>query len=507
MLLTHALGVEYWDHLYHDRLDHLDDDDDNADDDLQSDDPLTVWFGTAAVLAAAATVAALPNHRTVWDIGAGDGHLSRVLLRVPGVRRVLCSDRAPHAVLLCRALHDGCELLPDGGSVDAATGSTIEYFVDDVAASIVADDSVDVAVDKGTLDAIAAFHPGVAKRLAWAATLARVLRHGAHLVLLTSNHTRHEVQELLDSVTGAEFELRESSCIAHDDFGLLVFRLNKPTTVPTPPRCTATSFVVADCSLRVLQRQMRTLDDDSASENGAAAADDDELDANFFEPDYELAATTGSNVWESSFVCASALNDPEMHVFDGIRGKRVVELGAGVGLLSLAMAAFGAHVLSSDVAPVVKGLMCDNIALAAPSGSANVRDFPRRDVWQRALALGTRGGSIVAAPINWLEPLSAQFDEPLNVDFVVAADTLWLESLVEPFVSTAMALLGDAPSHRRMLLAYRERGDEHSTTFCTTDRVLDAFRARRCTVAEQWRHVSHKAPEKYVILFEIKVTE
>lgn len=497
MLVTHTLGIEYWDHLYRDRLDHLDDSDTDRDESMHSD--LTVWFGTSAVLVAAAVVSSLAQHRVVLDIGAGDGHLSRVLLRVPGVRRVLCADRSPHAVLLCRALHDGCELLPDGGSVDASTGATIEYFVDDAAASIVADDSVDVVVDKGTLDSIAAFHPGLSKRHAWAATVARVLRPGGHLVLLTSNHTRDEVRELLASVSGATFTLPEVSAQQHADFTVLVYALDKPAA-PTPPRTTATSFVVADCSLRVLQRQMRSIDEDDAN----ADASDGELDANFFEPDYDLAATTGSNVWESSFVCASALNDPNMHIFDGIRGKRVVELGAGVGLLSLAMAAFGAHVLASDVAPVVSGLMCDNISLNAPNAH-NVRALPRRNVWQSAASIGSSGGTIVAAPINWLQPLSEQFDEPLDVDYVVAADTLWLESLVVPFVETSLALLGNGPSARRMLLAYRERGDERSTTFCTTARVLDAFRDHGCDVTELWRHVSHKAPDKFVILYEIKV--
>jgi len=510
-MLTHTLGIEYWDRLYQERLARLtgddpfhvlqrrsdsDDEEEQQVDADQADHPdLLIWFGTDAVLLCALTVSSLSPHRTVLDLGAGDGHLTRLLANLPGVRRVLCTDCAPHAVLLARHLHEPqSELLPDGGAVCGKSGCTVEYFVDDATkASIIPDETVDVVVDKGTLDAIAALHIGVEKRHAWAATVARVLRDGGFLVLLTSSHARDEVVSILASVPHAAFALSERS-VERDDFRLYVFRLTKAASA-IPPHCAQTSLRVADTDLRILERRMRLADDDTTAD-----ADDGDLDANFFEPEYDLAAATGSNVWESSFVLASALDDASFSCFDGLRGRRVVELGAGVGLLSLALAAFGCHVLATDLAPVVKGQMSDNVARNA---SVAACEPLRSNVWRRTLPIGARGGSVGTAALNWLEPLERQFDEPLDADFVVAADTLWLESLVAPFVNTSLALLGSAPQ-RRMLLAYRERGTESSSVFCTTERVLRAFVERGCVATEVWRRVSLKSPTQSVVLFEIK---
>ena len=417
-----------------------------------------------------ATVLSIPTHRVVFHVGAGNGDLSRRLAGTASVRRVLCADASAASVLEARSRHEPpSDVLPDGGAVCAESGATIEYFCDRFEASIVADESVDVVLLTCACDSSDAV----------AATLLRVLRDSGHAVLRADARPSASPAFQLVRLVG--------------DGEWLVLCVRK-TPLALPPRTTQTSFGVAGSSLRVLQRRMRADDDDA-----------DDLDTNFFEPDYDLAAATGSNVWESSFVCANALNDAPTaaRVFDRLRGRRVVELGAGVGLLSVALAAFGAHVLATDLAPVVRGLLCDNVA--RNTGAAACEPL-RSDVWRRAAPLGERGGSIAVAALNWLEPVARQFDEPLDADFVVAADTLWLESLVQPFVTTALALLGDVPT-RRMLLAYRERGGALSQTFCTTERVLSAFRERGCVASELWRHASHKSPDKAVIVFELALQQ
>ena len=62
---------------------------------------------------------------------------------------------------------------------------------------------------------------------------------------------------------------------------------------------------------------------------------DDAQDANFFDADYSIAASTGNLMWEGSWAAVELLRDPSSWLAELLVGKRVVELGAGIGLLGL----------------------------------------------------------------------------------------------------------------------------------------------------------------------------
>ena len=200
-----------------------------------------------------------------------------------------------------------------------------------------------------------------------------------------------------------------------------------------------------------------------------------------------------------------ALCDESVEALNALRGKRVVELGAGVGLLGIALAAFGAHVLVTDVAPVVASTMRLNIRRNARDAAAyNECDFQKDgavvgDVWSHAVPLGR--GSIVSAPLNWQKSLESQFAEPLQCDAVLGADVVFLEELVAPFCNTMQSLLDNGASH--VMLAYRERGHEQSTTFCTGDRLVSELRTRQCDAEIVHSVPAPKNPEKNVVLYRI----
>ena len=135
-------------------------------------------------------------------------------------------------------------------------------------------------------------------------------------------------------------------------------------------------------------------------------AEDDCQDPNFFDQDYSIAASTGMVVWEGSWALIALLRDPSHWVCARLRGARVVELGAGTGLLGLCAAAAGGSVLLTDVPAVVSEMLLPNLASNAIDGA----EVPAEGGgWPGARPVGA--GSAAAAPLDWWRPVEEQLLE------------------------------------------------------------------------------------------------
>lgn len=154
-----------------------------------------------------------------------------------------------------------------------------------------------------------------------------------------------------------------------------------------------------------------------------------------------------------------------------MRGQHVVELGAGTGIVSLTAAALGASVISTDLQSVVEGVLEPN--------------FQRNRADDGTIA--PNSGSCVAAALDW-------FDDPLPqlgkletsgevrpIDVVLAADTVWLKELVDPFAQ-AMSMLVRSRAEAVGYMAFYERSKETSKVFARPTDVVTALEKRGCTV-------------------------
>ena len=131
-----------------------------------------------------------------------------------------------------------------------------------------------------------------------------------------------------------------------------------------------------------------------------------------------------------------------------VRGKRVVELGSGVGLVGISVAMLG----------VAESVTLTDLRYSLPLCEANIgRNRPAIDdayMHARAERKSTvqTEAEVTAEELDWFEPPT----EPAW-DVVLAADTVWLEELVAPFVET-LAALCPVGQGRVVFMAYQRRG-------------------------------------------------
>ena len=141
-----------------------------------------------------------------------------------------------------------------------------------------------------------------------------------------------------------------------------------------------------------------------------------------------------------------------------MRGKNVLELGAGCGLTGLACACWGArNVTLTDLESVVSYSTALNV-------EAN-----------KTLAL-----AVQCRALDWCDANAwrALTEMP---EVIVASDCVWLRELVPPFCNTLATLLGA----REGCVAYAaqlERASQDSETFASTEYLLTCMRQLGLTV-------------------------
>jgi predicted nicotinamide N-methyase len=286
-------------------------------------------------------------------------------------------------------------------------------------------------------------------------------------------------------------------------------------------RLATDAFAFGDVSLRITRRDISGASASDADGDPSGVASDDEwTDPHFFDEDYSVAATTGfCRAWEGAEVLTRLMASDET-LRGRLRGKRVVELGAGVGLCGLAAAAAGAHVMLTDLPAVVADVLRRNIAenRAAdgpppPTAAASPPSpsFPSpSSPWPGAIPIvGDAGGTAVAQALDWTRPVDAQLDEqraasssaaaraaaesdpsdvafwtaraapvsdPRRADLLLAAECLWLRELLEPFVDTALRLMTRPSGASACILSFRDRSTKPTKTPSAEGTTTDGVR-------------------------------
>uniref|UniRef100_A0A7S3CYL4 Uncharacterized protein n=1 Tax=Palpitomonas bilix TaxID=652834 RepID=A0A7S3CYL4_9EUKA len=252
----------------------------------------------------------------------------------------------------------------------------------------------------------------------------------------------------------------------------------------------------------------------------------DEVDPYFFDESYSVAAMTGFLVWDGCWVLMKYLRKES--VASTLKGKRVLELGSGTGIVGLYAALLGAHSLCTDIAPVVEGSVWENVERLHRQTVAKgikvdegVVDSSKK-AWPLAQLVGSRGGSAAGCPLDWRESLDMLDKLPskkprlgeedvvnsLEYDIILASETIWLSELVEAFVATTAALLTKGPKGKKCILSFRDRTKtQTSEVFASGEKLIKAFADRGCTMEQVYYDTADEIPGLFVFVFEIFATD
>ena len=176
------------------------------------------------------------------------------------------------------------------------------------------------------------------------------------------------------------------------------------------------------------------------------------VDPFFFDPGYNLFAATGFSLWPESRLMLEALTTP-LPRFDQIQralqNGRIIELGAGIGMVGTCLVDYCQHVCLSDLPTLVEHGLEPNL---------------ERNAVPEQLA-----STLV---IDWTCPVPEQAKQH-TWDLVVANGCLLIKKFYQHALDTADALMS---KRTQFLFTYQRRGVNEMYT--TLEQVLDAIHKR-----------------------------
>ncbi|KAG8387610.1 hypothetical protein BUALT_Bualt02G0039100 [Buddleja alternifolia] len=193
----------------------------------------------------------------------------------------------------------------------------------------------------------------------------------------------------------------------------------------------------------------------------------------------------GTTVWDASMVLVKFL---EKNCRKGrfspskLKGKRVIELGAGCGVAGFGMALLGCDVISTDQTEVLPLLMRN----VDRNTSRILQMNPGSDSF----------GSIEVAELNWgdkdhIRALCPPFD------YIIGTDVVYAEHLLEPLLQTLLSLSG---SKTTILLGYELRSTN------VHDRMLDLWKSNfeAKSVPRSKMHSEYQHPSIQLFMMRLK---
>ncbi|XP_060169617.1 uncharacterized protein LOC132600456 [Lycium barbarum] len=184
----------------------------------------------------------------------------------------------------------------------------------------------------------------------------------------------------------------------------------------------------------------------------------------------------GTTVWDASMVLVKFL---ERNCRKGrfspskLRGKRVIELGAGCGVAGFGMALLGSDVVSTDQTEVLPLLM------------RNVERNTSRIM--QTISDPDSFGSIQAAELDWGNETHIKAVGP-PFDYIIGTDVVYAEHLLEPLLQTIIALSGPKTT---ILLGHEIRSTNvHEKMLETWKRNFEVKTVPRAKMDSTYQHPS-----------------
>jgi predicted nicotinamide N-methyase len=166
------------------------------------------------------------------------------------------------------------------------------------------------------------------------------------------------------------------------------------------------------------------------------------------DPHAAWAGGIGATVWDCGLCLCKHL---ERRGAGAFAGKRVIDIGAGTGLVGLVLSRLGASVLFTDQACALP-LLTYNVA-------QNCSD-----------SAGASGQRVAIGKLMWgeardVDALRSQHPDFFPPDFIVASDCVVWPELVGPLFETLRLLAGaNSPSaSARVIMSYEDRGSDNVT--------------------------------------------